>query len=222
MKADVPFIVSPELPRMGLPRPKTRFTVDEYLVLERAAEQRHFYFDGEIFSMAGESGEHGDITANIVIALGSQLKGKPCRARTKDTRVRSGPILQAGDSMRGMFSYPDVVVICGEPEYYDDNRDIVLNPTAIIEVLSPSTEDFDRGDKFTRYQTYNPTLKYNLLVAQDRPLIEQFTRQADGSWLPQSYSGLDVSVAITSIESILRLADVYYRVRFPDRGSTAS
>ena len=94
---------------MGLPRPKAKFayTIDQYLAIERAAEERHYYLDGEIYAMAGESPAHGDISANVHISLGSQLKGTPCRTRTKDTKVRSGPILSAGETTRGVFSYPD-------------------------------------------------------------------------------------------------------------------
>jgi Uma2 family endonuclease len=123
--------------------------VDQYLEMERASEERHFYLDGEIYAMAGESGAHGDISANLVISLGTQLKGKPCRARTKDTKVRSGPNPTAGRNTDGLYSYPDVVVICGEPHYHDEHE--VTNPTAIVEVLSPEMEAFDRGEKFTRY-----------------------------------------------------------------------
>jgi Uma2 family endonuclease len=142
---------------MEMPLLKPKFTPDQYLALERASEERHLYLDGDIYAMAGESGKHGDIAANLVIALGTQLKGTPCRARTKDTKVRSGLGPASGQAIRGMFSYPDVVVICGEPEYHDAHRDVILNPTAIVEVLSPTTEAFDRGEKFTRYQTWNPT-----------------------------------------------------------------
>jgi Uma2 family endonuclease len=200
---------------MGLPKPRLRYTVDEYLAIERASEERHEYLDGEIYAMAGESGQHGDISANLVGTLVNQLKGTPCRARTKDTKVRSGPIPQPGGSTRGMFSYPDVVVVCGEPEYHDAYTDVILNPTAIVDVLSTSTEAFDRGEKFTRYQLWNPTLTDCLLVSQDRPQIEHFHRQADGSWSYQLYTGLDAIVPIPSIQSTLKLADVYDRIVFP-------
>lgn len=201
---------------MGLPQPRPCFTVDQYLAFERTSEERHVYLDGEICAMAGESNEHGDISANVVIALGSQLKGKPCRARTKDTKVRSGPMRVSGQGTRGLFSYPDIVVICGEPEYPDAHRDVVLNPAVIVEVLSPSTEAFDRGEKFTRYQTYNPTLTDYLLVSQDRPQVEHFSRQADGRWLYRLITGLAASVEIASIGCTLRLVDVYDRVAFAD------
>jgi Uma2 family endonuclease len=199
---------------MGLPKPKPILTVDEYLAMERASEVRHEYLDGEIYAMAGESGEHGDITVNIIITLGSQLKGKPCRARTKDTKVRSGPLKKSRQNTSGLFSYPDIVVVCGEPEYHDAHTDVILNPTAIMEVLSPKTEAFDRGDKFTRYQTWNTTLKDYLLVSQDQPLIEHFSRQDDGSWSRKQITGLKAQVAIPSIQCTLRLADVYDRIAF--------
>jgi Uma2 family endonuclease len=202
---------------MGFPKPKPMYTVDEYLVLERGSLERHEYLDGQIFAMAGESGEHGDITVNIVITLGSQLKGKPCRARTKDTKVRSGPIPQRPQSNTGMYSYPDVLVVCDEPEYHDAFTDVILNPTVIAEVLSPATEAFDRGEKFARYQTWNPTLTDYLLVSQDQPQIEHFSKRPDGKWSFQRYTGLDSSVTLESIQCTMQLADVYDRIAFPQK-----
>ncbi len=196
------------------PQPKQVLTVEQYLAMERASEERHVFLDGEVFAMAGESGEHGDITVNMVISFGNQLKGGPCRARTKDTKVCSGPILTAGETSRGLFSYPDIVVICDEPQYHDNFRDVILNPKVIIEALSASTEAFDRGEKFTRYQTWNPTLTDYLLVSQDKPQIEHFTRQADGSWNYRLTTGLEATVEIASIKCKLKLAEVYERVAF--------
>jgi Uma2 family endonuclease len=194
---------------------KSAYTIDQYLKFERSSEERHYYLDGKIYAMAGESSAHGDISANLVGSLVNQLRGTPCRARTKDTKVRSGPILSAGETTRGLFSYPDVVVICGEPEYHDAMKDVVLNPKAIVEVLSESTEAFDRGEKFTRMQTWNPGLTDYLLVAQDRPQVEHFTRQADGTWSYRLTTGLDASVGIPSVGCTLKLADAYDRVTFP-------
>jgi Uma2 family endonuclease len=202
---------------MGLPKLKPVFTVDEYLALERSADERHEYLDGEIYAMAGESGAHGDITVNMVITLGNQLKGKPCRARTKDTKVRSGPLQMPRQNTSGLFCYPDIVVVCGEPEYHDAHTDVILNPTAIVEVLSPNTEAFDRGEKFNRYQTWNPTLKDYLLVSQDQPQIEHFSRQNDGSWSYLRVVGLDGRVAIASIECTLNMAEVYDRISFSNK-----
>jgi Uma2 family endonuclease len=201
---------------MSVPKLEPKYTVDQYLELERASDERHLYVDGEIYAMAGESGEHGDITVNIVVSLGSQLKGKPCRARTKDTKVRSGTTPMLGRNASGMFSHPDVVVICGEPEYHDAEKDVVLNPTAIVEVLSPSTEAFDRGKKFTRYQTSNPTLSDYILVSQDIPQIEHFVREKNGKWSYSHFTGLESGVTIASIGCTLKMAEVYERVSLGD------
>ena len=165
--------------------------------------------------MAGESDAHADISANLVGIFYNAARGSPCRARTKDTKVRSGPMPTPARNTSGLYSYPDVVVICGEPEYHDEHTDIVLNPTAIVEVLSPSTENFDRGEKFSRLQMWNPTLTDYLLVAQDRPQIEHFRRQADGSWSRDVHAGLEAAVSIPSIRCTLNLLDVYDRVTFP-------
>jgi Uma2 family endonuclease len=200
---------------MGLPQPKSLFTVDEYLAFERKADERHYYLDGEIFAMAGENDAHGIITVNVVVTLGSQLKGSPCQARTKDTKVRSGPIPESGRLSRGLFTYPDILVVCGEPEYHDAFTDVILNPAAILEVLSPSTEAFDRGEKFNRLQTWNPTLRDFLLVSQDQARIEHYSRQADGSWSYQRHVGLETEFAISSIRCTLKVADVYDRIKFP-------
>jgi len=201
---------------MGSPKAmsKSAYTIDQYLAIERASPERYYYLDGEIYAMAGESSAHGDISVNIVGALVNQLKGTPCRARTKDTKVRSGPILCAGETTRGLFSYPDVLVICGEQEFHDAIKDVVLNPKVILEVLSESTEAFDRGEKFTRLQTWNPSLTDFVLVSQERPQLEHYTRQTDGSWSYRLTSGLDASVVIASIQCTLKLTDVYDRVVF--------
>jgi Uma2 family endonuclease len=115
-----------------------------------------------------------------------------------------------------MFSYPDVVVICGEVEYHDAHKDVVLNPNVIIEVLSESTEAFDRGEKFTRYQSCNATLTDYVLVSQDKPQIEHFYRKTDGTWLYHLYAGLEANVGIPSIDCTLKLVDVYDRVVFSE------
>jgi Uma2 family endonuclease len=208
--------MSRENAEMGLPKPKPMYTVDEYLVIERASQERHEYLDGQIYAMAGESGEHGDISANLIATVVIQLRGTPCRARTKDTKVRSGPAPTLGRSTSGLYSYPDVVVVCGEPEYHDAHTDVILNPSVIVEVLSPATEAFDRGEKFARYQTWNPTLNDFLLVSQDQQQIEHYHREADSRWSYHRHTGLESSVPIPSIECTLKLADVYDRIAFPE------
>ena len=119
-----------------------------------------------------------------------------------------------GHTIKGMFSYPDIVVICGKPDFHDAHKDIILNPKCIVEVLSPSTEAFDRGEKFMRYQAWNPTLTDYVLVSQDRPQIEHYARQQDGSWLYRLHTGLDAAVMLESIGCTLRLAEVYDGVEF--------
>jgi Uma2 family endonuclease len=218
MQTDFPILGVPveDVP-MGAPKLKHRYTVDEYLKTERAAVERHIYLDGEIFAMANESGAHADISVNIVASVATQLKGSPCRARTKDTKVRSGPIPETGHSTKGMFSYSDIVVVCGEVEYHDAYKDVILNPKAIFEVLSESTEAFDRGEKFHRFQRHNPTLTDYVLVSQDKAQVEHYYRQPDGEWMYRLHSGLDASVVIGSIGCTLRLTDVYDRVVFPEK-----
>jgi len=199
---------------MASRRSQPLHTIDQYLELERASEERYEYVDGSIYEMAGESGEHGDICMNLGGILHSRLRDTPCRARAKDTKVHSGPRPQHPRSTQGLFSYPDLLVICGEPQYHDEHTDVILNPAVIIEVLSKSTESFDRGKKFHRYQVWNPTLTDYLLVSQTAPTVEHFARQPDGSWSYKIYQGLDCRVIIESIGCELRLVDVYDRIRF--------
>jgi Uma2 family endonuclease len=204
---------------MRLPNPRSKFayTVDKYLKIERSSEERHYYLDGEIYAMAGEGSAHGEISVNVVVTLGNQVRGTPCRVRTKGTKVRSGPLPSAGKTTRGFFSYPDVLVICGEPQFHDSIKDVIINPKVILEVLSESTEAFDRGEKFTRLQTWNPSLTDYVLISQDRPQVEHFTRLEDGTWgLYRLITGLDASLAIASIQCTLKLVDIYDRVVFPE------
>lgn len=199
---------------MGLP--ESILTEDEYLRLERAAEERHQYVDGEIFAMAGESEVHGYITGNAFASLHGQLNDSPCRARFANTKVRSGPLPKAPKRPAGLYSYPDIVVICDEPKYLDKHRDVVLNPKVIVEVLSESTEAFDRGAKFTRYQRYNPTLTDYVLISQDRPQIEHYHRESDGTWTYQCHDGLKATVKLASIKCRLKSAEVYHRIMFEE------
>ena len=193
-----------------------RLTVEEYLQRERVSDERHVYLDGEVWMMAGESPFHGDITTNLVGQLYLQLDGTPCRARVHNTKVRSGP---AGprpfNSTSGLYSYPDVLVVCGEVEYLDDKQDVLTNPTVILEVLSPSTEVFDRKEKLARFTRWNPTLTDYLLVSQDQPRVERYRRQADGSWAWIEYDGLEAVCELEAIGCRLPLARVYARVTFP-------
>lgn len=200
---------------MALSKTEPLFTVDEYLALERASEERHEYMDGQIYAMAGESLEHGVISVNLVAILVNQLKGTSCQVLTKDTKVRSGPEPRSG-SYGGLYSYPDLVVFCGKPQFHDEKADVILNPTVILEVLSPHTESFDRGEKLTRYLKWNLTLKDYLLVWQRRPQIDHYSRQADGSVSCSLVEGISSSIAIASINCTLSFADVFDRITFPE------
>lgn len=200
---------------MGLAQPKTYlYSFEEYLETERIADERSELIDGEIYAMTGESSRHGDISSNLAILVGSQLRGTPCRSRIKDTKVKSGALKERFG--RGMISYPDLVVICGEPEYHDKFKDIVLNPAVIIEVLSEATEEFDRGVKFMRYRNFNDTLTDYILVSQDEAHIEHYIRQQNGDWLLKEYYGLEKSFPIDSIYCTLKLSEIYERIEFDD------
>jgi Uma2 family endonuclease len=197
-------------------KPEGLYTEDEYLALERASQERREYLDGQIYLMAGESPAHGTICTNLTIEVGSQLKGTPCRAFSKDTKVRSGPVPKSRYSAQALYSFPDLVVVCGEPQYLDEHRDVLVNPKVIIEVLSPSTEAFDRGEKFARYREHLDSLTDYVVVAQSMPLVEHFARQSNGEWvIAASARDLSETVGLDSIGCTLRLSEVYDRIVFP-------
>ena len=198
-----------------MPIVETLYTEDEYLGLERASQERREYLDGQIYLMAGESEAHGTICTNLTIEAGSQLKGTPCRAFSKDTKVRSGPLPKSRYSAQGLYSFPDLVVVCGEPQYLDEHQDVLINPKVIIEVLSPSTEAFDRNEKFARYSEHLDSLTDYVVVAQSQPLIEHFARDANGQWvIVATATDLSESVVLASIGCTLRLSEVYDRIVF--------
>ena len=197
------------------PVTKPLYTVEEYLQMERASEVRHEYLDGEIFEMAGETIAHGDISTNLTRIISTQLLGTPCRTLSKDTKIQSGWLPRPRRMMKGLFSYPDVVIVCGTPRTHEEYKDILLNPTVIIEVLSESSELFDRTEKFRRYCTHLETLTDYMLVAQNEPLIDSYHKTEAGRWEWSSVEGLESELSINSINCRLPLADVYDRVEFP-------
>jgi len=164
---------------MPAPNAHPLFTIDDYLALERTEEERHEYLDGCVYAMAGESPDHGRICVNLTRRLAAQLDGSGCEVFSKDLKVRCGPLPRPGGSLQGLFAYPDLVIVCGALQFHDQVRDVLLNPRVIVEVLSPSTEAFDRGEKFRRYRAWLPTLSDYVLVAQDRPLIDHYHRQEE-------------------------------------------
>jgi Uma2 family endonuclease len=191
-----------------------RFSVEAYLALERTELERHEYLDGCIYAMAGESPDHGRICMNLYGLLWAQLRGTPCEAFAKDTKVRCGPMPRPGQSMQGLFAYPDLVVICGELQFHDEANDVVVNPRVIVEVLSPSTEAFDRGEKYHRYRRWLPTLTDYVLVAQDRPTIDHYHRTEAGRWEAEILEGLDAALHLPRIGCTVPLVDVYERIVF--------
>ncbi|MDT4953495.1 MAG: hypothetical protein QOJ02_1633 [Acidobacteriota bacterium] len=188
-------------------QPKTYLTPEEYLAIERQAEYKSEYLAGEVFAMVGASRKHNLITANIIVALGQQLKDKPCELYPSDMRVRV--------PATGLYTYPDVVVACNEPKFDDDSFDTLLNPILIVEVLSPSTASYDRTRKFGHYRKIESLAEY-LLVAQDEYKIEQYVKQPDERWLLSDISSLEGTVELASIQCTLKLADVYAKVELTE------
>jgi Uma2 family endonuclease len=182
---------------------KTRLTPAEYLALERKAEVRSEYLDGDMVAMSGGSREHNLIVGNIVGELRTHLKGRTCEVYPSDMRVNV--------SATGLYTYPDVTVVCGEPELQDERRDTLLNPTVIFEVLSESTESYDRGSKFAHYRKI-PSLVEYVLVSQRQYRIEQYVRQSDGPWLRSEVCGLKSKLELPSIQCSIELAEIYERI----------
>lgn len=178
-------------------------TPDEYLVRERLAETRSEFVNGQVYAMAGASPAHNTLTMNLGTLLNSQLRGTPCQPWSGDMRVQV--------SETGLYTYPDVLVVCG-PEF-DEHGDTLLNPTVIVEVLSPTTEAYDRGSKFAHYRRL-PSLTDYVMVGQNNMRLEHFQRQPDGSWLLRVAEAPDDAVELSSIACRLVVHDVYERVSF--------
>jgi Uma2 family endonuclease len=186
---------------------KSRLSPQEYLAQERLASFRSEYLRGEVFAMAGASYEHTLIKDNLAGEARNQLKNGPCHVLTSDMRVKV--------DATGLYTYPDVAVVCDEPQFEDAAVDTLLNPRAIVEVLSDSTEKYDRGAKFGHYRQLASLQEY-VLVAQDRPLVERYVRQPDGSWLLMAFEGMSQVFAFTSVPVHIPLAEIYSGVTFPD------
>jgi Uma2 family endonuclease len=184
---------------------KTYITPEEYLAIERAAEYKNEYVNGEIFAMTGASRKHNLIVGNIYSELRQQLKGKDCEAYPGEMRVKA-PLARS-------YVYPDIVVVCGEPQFEDSYFDTLLNPTLVVEVLSKSTESYNRFAKSAYYRTIESLAEY-LLVAQEEYRVEQYVKQADGRWLISDVRSLENFIELTSIDCSLALRDLYERVSF--------
>lgn len=186
-------------------QPDPHWSPREYLVIERDSEMRHEYLAGQIFAMGGASRNHNLITLNIGSQLHAHFRGKTCETYVNDMRVKV-------DSS-GLFTYPDIVIICNKPQFEDDEVDTLLNPQVLIEVLSQSTESYDRGKKFEHYRQL-PSLEEYLLVSQDEPHIEHFVKQSEDHWLLSEATGLDASICLPTIDYRLQLAEVYAKIQF--------
>jgi Uma2 family endonuclease len=182
---------------------KTRLTPEQYLEIERKAGFRSEYFHGEMFAMAGAADSHNLIVTNLTREFSQQLRKRPCFTYSHDMRVRV--------SATGLYTYPDVMVVCGERQFLDDRRDNLLNPAVIVEVLSPSTEAYDRGRKFENYRLLESLREY-VMVASERIGADLYTRQPDGRWMLRAASRLEDVLEIESIDCRLVLADVYEKV----------
>ncbi len=180
--------------------PNYYLSPEEYLAVERKAEHKSEYVDGTMYAMAGGSERHNLIAGNIITELNIQLRKAPCRVYPSDLKVR------VPESRK--FFYPDVSVVCGETEFADDERDVILNPVLVIEVLSESTAAFDRGKKFQSYQQIESLQEY-LLVAQDEYVVEHYLRQENGHWLYTKVTGLENSILLPTLKRQLSLSDIY-------------
>jgi Uma2 family endonuclease len=201
---------------MAVANPIRRLTEAEYLEIERRAEFKSEFLDGEMFAMAGGASvamaggtrAHSLIKCNLIRAIGNQLKECPCRVYDSDLRLK----VQAS----GLYTYPDVSVACGQEQVEDEHEDTLLNPTVIVEVLSDSSEVYDRGKKFELYRQL-PSLREYLLVNQHKPLVEQYIRQDSGEWLLRAIAGLESKLTLPSVGITIEMAVVYTDVQFvPD------
>jgi Uma2 family endonuclease len=184
-------------------QPKTFLTPEKYLEIERAADRKSEFYEGEMFAMAGAKRAHNLLVTNAVRELSLQFRGRPCEVYPSDMRVRVRPA--------GPYNYPDVIAVCGEPRFLDDREDTLLNPGLLVEVLSPSTEAYDRGRKFEQYKAIESLREY-LLVASDRVHADLYTRQPDGRWILTSADSLEDSLMLESVGAQLGMADLYEKV----------
>jgi Uma2 family endonuclease len=195
-------------------QPKTLITPEQYLEIERKAEYRSEYYQGEMFPMGGEvlamagaSIAHNRVVGNLFATLHQQLRSRPCSVFSTDTRVFV--------AATGLYTYPDVVAVCGELQVLDARKDTLLNPSVLAEVHSPSTEAYDRGRKFEQYQSIESFKEY-LLIASDRMHVDRYTRQVDGLWLLASASLPCDSLELPSIGCRITLADLYEKVNLAE------
>jgi Uma2 family endonuclease len=188
-------------------QPRRHLSPEEYLDIERRAHTKSEYYAGEMFAMSGTSYAHSLIVGNVATSLHNQFTGHPCEVHTQDLRVKV--------SETGLYTYPDIIALCGKAELEDRHHDTLLNPMLIIEVLSDSTEAYDRGAKFQHYGKLESVQEY-VLISQDRMLVERFRRQDENEWLLRISMHADDVVDLHSVNAQLRVADIYARVQFDE------
>lgn len=191
--------------------PKTLLTPEQYLAQERRAEFKSEYYRGEVFAMAGASFEHTLIKDNLAREAGNQLKDGDCRVLTSDMRVKVPASV--------LYTYPAILIVCDVPQFEDTQRDTLLNPTIIIEVLSDSTEKYDRGDKFRQFRDI-PSLKEYVLASQSAAVIERYVRQTNDDWLLTTFDNLSGTFEFASIPVRIALSELYRGVSFPEGGGS--
>lgn len=189
---------------IALPKGDKKYTPEEYLALERESAERHEYLEGEIYQMDGESLSHSHVCVNLTIEVGTQLRGHRCEALSPNMKVRT--------STASLFSYPDLTIVCGEPLFHDRKQDVVINPRVIFEVLSPSTERYDRGRKFQRYRLGNETLTDYVLIAQETASVEHYRKTGDGLWVYEIYTELADFLRFEELDLELALERIYDRI----------
>ncbi len=187
-------------------QPKQRYTLEEYFELERTSEIKYEYWDGEVFAMSGASPAHEAVLVNVITQFRNKLRGRPCHVFTSNLRVK----VPAAPPYR----YPDLTALCGQPEYeVIGGVRALTDPTLIVEILSPSTEAYNRGDKFSEYKSI-PSFAEYLLIAQHRPHVTHYVRQADGSWSYEEANAIVATLSLPTIECELSLGEVYQDVDF--------
>ncbi len=188
---------------------KTKLTVEEYLAFERASESKHEYYDGDVFAMTSGTPAHSLIASNFIREAGNALKGRPCVVYTSDLRVKVNP--------SGLYTYPDVTIVCREQLFDDELRDTLVNPSVIVEVLSKSTASYDRGPKSKHFRKVE-SLQALIFIEQESPAVEVYRRQSDGNWILSDATELTDSTAIEPIGILIPLAEIYRNVSFPELG----
>jgi Uma2 family endonuclease len=196
---------------MSTPKQKLLITPEQYLAFEREADERHEWLDGVIRQMAGESPQHSIICSNVNASFNLQLRGKPCATFSPNMKVYSR--LATDTAMKGLFSYTDTLIVCGPPQFHDQHGDVLTNPKVIVEVLSDSTEKYDRSEKFERY-AQNSSLTDYILISQHRACVEHFARQEQGVWQYYRATTLTDIIHLASIDCHLPLVEVYDRIEF--------